>query len=164
VKVGAKRTRSEQGDLDVMDPGTQKKFKLGNPEIMDATLVVRDLPKSQIPVSEDTLVGMVKTQESFISIAAPMPQEMRVSQDQTEGGTTLRVAKKMLTQQEIHAKIEELDQQIQRLVTKHNLKVDADIDFAEIDDDLVSFETKVQFVCDFWERKHAEMMKMQTTN
>jgi hypothetical protein len=95
-----------------MDPGTQKKFKLGNPEIMDAALVVRDLPKSQIPASEDTLVGMVKTQESFISIAAPMPQEMRVSQDQTEGGTTLRVAKKMLTQQEIHAKIEELDQQI----------------------------------------------------
>jgi hypothetical protein len=69
-----------------------------------------------------------------------------------------------LTQQEIYNKIEELEQQIQKLVVKHNLKVDTEVDFYELDDDLVSFETKVQFVCDYWERKHAEMMKMQITN
>jgi hypothetical protein len=51
---------------------------------------------------------------------------------------------------------------IAKLVQKYNLKVDADIDFAEFDDELVSFETKVQFVCDFWDTKHAEIMKLVT--
>jgi len=32
IKVGSKRTRSEDGEIDSFDPTTQKKFKSGNPE------------------------------------------------------------------------------------------------------------------------------------
>ena len=45
VKVGTKRPRSDQGDLDELEPENQKKFKSGNPEL-DKTSLVHDLPKS----------------------------------------------------------------------------------------------------------------------
>jgi len=72
--------------------------------------------------------------------AVPLPEPRSTQEQESSQNVQPR---KILSQQQIHAKIEELEQQITELVAKYHLKVDADLDFADFDEEIVSFETKV---------------------
>ena len=65
VKVGSKRTRSEQGELDPFDPTIQKKFKTGNPEDK-AISALEDQSRSQIQAKQTIIVAMAKEEAAAV--------------------------------------------------------------------------------------------------
>lgn len=71
-----------------------------------------------------------------------------------EGPTSAPIDTKLpkkLSQKDVQAKIDEVEEKLAALIAKHNIKVDADINpYAEFND-LVSFETKVQFLVEYWD-------------
>ena len=67
-----------------------------------------------------------------------------------------------ISQKDILDRIEEFNIALDKLAKTFNLNsTEATESFLDLDDSLISFETKVQFLHEYWDKKYSEIMQRQ---